>query len=96
MSEEASVRRKASVTTFSGLANRVAVVTGGSGGIGAATSRLLVANGTKVVVNGREEVTIDAEVTGIQNQGGQAIGFASDASSWITGVTLDVNDGIVP
>jgi len=70
MSEEASVWRKASVTTFSGLANRVAVVTGGSGGIGAATSRLLAANGTKVVVNGRDEVTIDAEVTEIQNQGG--------------------------
>jgi hypothetical protein len=57
---------------------------------------LLAANGTKVVVNGRDEVSIDAEVTEIQNQGGQAIGFASDASSWITGVTLDVNDGIVP
>jgi len=80
MSEEALVRRKAGVTTYPDLADKVAVVTGGSGGIGTATSRLLAANGCKVAVNGRDKAAIDAVVAKIQDQGGQAIGVAADVT----------------
>jgi 3-oxoacyl-[acyl-carrier protein] reductase len=62
------------------LAGKVAVVTGGSGGIGAATCRLLAANGAKVAVNGRDQAKIDAVVEAIRAAGGQAIGAAGDCT----------------
>jgi 3-oxoacyl-[acyl-carrier protein] reductase len=80
MGFEASARREAEVLTFPDLAGKVAVVTGGSGGIGAATCRLLTANGANVVVNGRNESAIAAVVAGIRDQGGQAIGVAGDVT----------------
>jgi 3-oxoacyl-[acyl-carrier protein] reductase len=48
------------VPIYPDLAGKVAVVTGGSGGIGAATCRLLAANGARVVVNGRDQARIQA------------------------------------
>jgi 3-oxoacyl-[acyl-carrier protein] reductase len=62
------------------LAGKVAVVTGGSGGIGAATCRLLAANGAKVAVNGRDQARIDAVVDGIRAAGGEAAGVAADCT----------------
>jgi 3-oxoacyl-[acyl-carrier protein] reductase len=56
------------------------VVTGGSGGIGAATCRLLAANGVKVAVNGRDEARIDAVVSEIRAAGGEAVGVAVDCA----------------
>lgn len=55
----------------------MAVVTGSSRGIGAATGRLLAANGVKVVVNGRDQASIDSTVATIRAEGGQAIGVAA-------------------
>src|SRR3712207_6270829 len=68
--------------TYPDLANRVAVVTGGSRGIGAATCRLLAQNGAKVTVNGRDEVAIDSVVQEIQRSGGEAIGVAADLTGF--------------
>jgi 3-oxoacyl-[acyl-carrier protein] reductase len=62
------------------LAGKVAVVTGGSGGIGAATCRLLAANGARVAVNGRDQARIDAVVDGIRAAGGEAVGVAADCT----------------
>jgi 3-oxoacyl-[acyl-carrier protein] reductase len=62
------------------LAGQVAVVTGGSGGIGAATCRLLAANGAKVVVNGRDQAKIDDVVGSIHLDGGAAVGVAADCT----------------
>ena len=62
------------------LAGKVAVVTGGSGGIGAATCRLLAANGAKVAVNGRDPARIDTVVDAIRDEGGGAIGVAGDCT----------------
>src|SRR5215212_6019256 len=70
--------------TYPDLAGRVAVVTGGSGGIGAATCRALAANGAKVVIHGRDEAKIAAVVSDIHVQGGQALGVAADVTDFAT------------
>ncbi len=56
-----------------GLAGRVALVTGGSGSIGAATATRLAAHGALVGVGGRDQAAIDRVVTGIRAAGGQAV-----------------------
>jgi 3-oxoacyl-[acyl-carrier protein] reductase len=62
------------------LAGKVAVVTGSSQGIGAATCRMLAANGAKVVVNGRDPAALDETVTRIRGDGGEATGVAGDVA----------------
>jgi 3-oxoacyl-[acyl-carrier protein] reductase len=62
------------------LAGKVVVVTGGSGGIGAATCRLFAANGAKVAVNGRNPARIQAVVDAIRQGGGQAVGVVADCT----------------
>jgi 3-oxoacyl-[acyl-carrier protein] reductase len=64
------------------LAGQVAVVTGGSGGIGSATCRLLATNGVRVVVTGRDVAAIDAVVRDVRSQGGTAIGIAADVTDF--------------
>lgn len=71
-----------SVPTYRDLAGKVAVVTGGSRGIGAATAGLLAANGAKVVVVGRDQAALENVVSGIRSQGGQAIGAGADVTSF--------------
>jgi 3-oxoacyl-[acyl-carrier protein] reductase len=66
--------------TYPDLAGKVALVTGGSGGIGAAACRLLAANGAKVAVNGRDEAKIDAVVGEIRSVGGEAVGVPADCT----------------
>ncbi|MGE0543946.1 MAG: SDR family NAD(P)-dependent oxidoreductase [Dehalococcoidia bacterium] len=66
------------VPSYPDLAGKVAVVTGGSGGIGSATCRLLAANGAKVVVNARDQAAIEAVVGAIRSDGGEAIGVSAD------------------
>ena len=60
----------------------MALVTGGSRGIGAATCRALAANGVKVAVNGRDRTAIDAVVGEIARSGGQAVGISADVCRW--------------
>src|SRR4051812_13095084 len=48
-----------------GLADRVYVVTGGSGGLGLATAEALVADGAKVVVTGRHQDKVDEAVSSL-------------------------------
>lgn len=72
----------AGVPRFPDLEGRVALVTGGSRGIGAATCRAFAANGVKVAVNGREQSAIDAVVNEITAAGGQAVGVAADVRRW--------------
>ena len=68
------------IPTYPDLAGKVAVVTGGSGGIGAATCRMLAANGAKVAVNGRDEVRIGATVEAIRAAGGEAVSAPADCT----------------
>jgi 3-oxoacyl-[acyl-carrier protein] reductase len=66
------------IPTYPDLAGKVALVTGGSKGIGAATCRMLAANGVLVAVNGRDEEAIEAVVSDLREAGGEAIGIAAD------------------
>lgn len=66
--------------TFADLAGRVAVVTGGSRGIGAATCRMLARNRVKVAVNGRDEQVIEGVVRGLLESGATAIGVPGDCT----------------
>jgi 3-oxoacyl-[acyl-carrier protein] reductase len=66
------------IPTYPDLAGQVALVTGGSKGIGAATARMLAANGVKVAVNGRDRTGIDATVAELRAGGAEAIGVAAD------------------
>ena len=70
------------IPTYPDLAGKVAVVTGGSGGIGAAACRLLDANGARVAVHGRDEARIAAVVDEIDSNGGQAIGVSAEVTDF--------------
>jgi 3-oxoacyl-[acyl-carrier protein] reductase len=65
---------------FPDLAGRVAVVTGGSGRIGAATCRLFAANGMRTVVVGRDEKTLEEVRELAWNSGGEAISVVADCT----------------
>jgi 3-oxoacyl-[acyl-carrier protein] reductase len=66
------------IPTYPDLAGQVALVTGGSKGIGAATARLLAANGVKVAVNARSQAGVDAVVEELRSAGADAIGISAD------------------
>ncbi len=75
-------RIPSSLPTYPELAGRVAVVTGGSKGIGAATCRALSANGVKVVVVARDQANIDEAVASLTSAGGEAIGISVDVTDY--------------
>jgi len=62
------------------LAGRVAVVTGGSGSIGAATCRLFARCRMRVAVVGRNEAVLDKVREQVWNGGGEAIAVRADVT----------------
>ncbi|QES89437.1 SDR family NAD(P)-dependent oxidoreductase [Rhizosphaericola mali] len=60
------------------LNGKVAVVTGGSAGIGFATAKELVAQGAKVIITGRNQDSLDKAIAELGNN---AHSFRADASS---------------
>ena len=62
------------------LAGRVAIVTGGSRGIGAATATALAANGAAVAVVGRDETALAAVAAAITRRGGRALSVRADCT----------------
>lgn len=65
---------------FDDLAGRVAVVTGASRGIGAATARLLAANGMAVGLVARDEDALEDVREAIWNDGGRAVVAPADCT----------------
>jgi 3-oxoacyl-[acyl-carrier protein] reductase len=66
--------------TYPDLAGKVAVVTGGSRGLGAAACRALAANRVKVAVNGRDESAIADVVRELTDAGGEAMPAPADCT----------------
>ena len=66
--------------TYPDLAGSVAVITGGSRGIGAATAHSMSANGVAVAVVGRDPAAIAATVESITALGRTALGVAADCT----------------
>jgi NAD(P)-dependent dehydrogenase (short-subunit alcohol dehydrogenase family) len=63
------------MTSFN-LDNKIALVTGGSRGIGEAIAKGLAANGATVIIASRKQSAIDAVVADITASGGKAMGIA--------------------
>jgi NAD(P)-dependent dehydrogenase (short-subunit alcohol dehydrogenase family) len=60
------------------LSNKIALVTGGTSGIGKATAQEFIEQGATVIITGRYQDTVDSTV---KELGSNAIGFVSDASN---------------
>jgi 3-oxoacyl-[acyl-carrier protein] reductase len=67
------------VTDTKPLAGRVAVVTGGTRGIGLAIARLLADDGASVVVSGRDPGRLDSAAKELEALGASALAVAADA-----------------
>jgi 3-oxoacyl-[acyl-carrier protein] reductase len=65
--------------TTSPLDGKVALVTGGSRGIGAAIAGLLAEHGAAVVVSGRDAARLQRAVETLEERGGSALGVVADA-----------------
>ncbi len=63
---------------MSKLTNKVAVVTGGSSGIGFATAQRFIADGAQVVITGRNQGALDTAVTEL---GDRATGIHGDVAN---------------
>lgn len=64
-----------------GIAGKVALVSGGSRGMGRAVAEELAAEGASVVIASRTQETIDEVLAGIKAAGGKASGIAVDMCS---------------
>ncbi len=62
------------------MKDRVALITGGGTGIGAATARLFAEEGAAVCVTGRRNAPLDEIVAAIEAAGGRAIAVMGDVS----------------
>ncbi len=67
---------------MSNLSNKIALVTGGSRGIGAATAKLLAKQGAKVAISyNRSREQAQQVVEEIKGEGGDAVAFQADGSN---------------
>ncbi|MCU1639857.1 MAG: 2,3-dihydro-2,3-dihydroxybenzoate dehydrogenase [Nocardia sp.] len=69
-----------SLSSYTDLSGKTAVITGGSRGIGAQTARMLAAQGVQVCVVGRDEKALDEVVAQIGEAGGTALAAVADVT----------------
>src|SRR3977135_810250 len=62
------------------LKNKIALITGGTSGIGEATALLFAAEGAMVAITGRNDLRGSAVVSRIKERGGKAIFVRADVS----------------
>jgi len=74
------IEANSTVPTYADLRGKVALVTGGSRGIGAATCLALARCGVRVAVNGRDRDAIATTVAAIRAEGGEAYAAAADCA----------------
>jgi NAD(P)-dependent dehydrogenase (short-subunit alcohol dehydrogenase family) len=70
------------VTAMDDLRGKVAVVTGGAGGIGRALVDRFAAEGMRLVVADVEEAVLEKTVAALREQGAEAVGVPTDVSSF--------------
>jgi len=68
------------VARYADLDGRVAVVTGGSRGIGAAAAAALAGNGATVVIVGRDQATLDVAAKAMDDGAGRVVAMAADCT----------------
>lgn len=74
-----------------GINGRVALVAGGSKGMGATAAALLAAEGCRTAIVARDQATIDRKVVELRDAGGDVIGISADLVSR-AGVEHAVNE----
>lgn len=77
---ESTAPRGARIPRFEDLRGKVAVVTGGSRGIGAATCLALAHNGARIVINGRDPDALRASLAAVEAAGAEAIAVQADCA----------------
>jgi len=75
-----SMTAEAAIESGRESAGQVAIVTGASSGIGAATARQLARRGARVVLAARRSTELEAQAGAIRDQGGEAIAIRADIS----------------
>lgn len=80
------------------FAGRIAVVTGGGSGIGAAIARSLAGSGASVAVVGRRPAALSEVVAGITATGGTAVAFPGDVRDYavVEQAVVDINKTLGP
>ncbi len=88
----------ADAVRFPDLRGRVAVVTGGSRGLGAAAATLLAANGMRVALVGRDTEALDEVRERLWNAGRRAIAVVADCTdeTALAALAIEVADEIGP
>ena len=68
------------IATYPDLEGKTVLITGGSKGIGASAAKAFAANGTSVVIVGRDQGAIDRTVEMVSSYGALVLGVAADCT----------------
>jgi NADP-dependent 3-hydroxy acid dehydrogenase YdfG len=78
--EVRAMQRSAHMTKSKNIEGKVVVITGGSSGMGAATSRYLAARGAKIVMGDRTTDRLEKLAQELRSMGAEALGVTTDVT----------------